>query len=77
MKNEVKSVKIIINININQKNLEYLITIKKLVRNLISWAEFLSNFNLIISYIIRKKIKKINLLIFFLNNWFSIHNYND
>ena len=52
----------------DHKSLKYFITIKKLIRCQAHWAEFLSGFNFVISYILSKKNHKPDLLICRPNN---------
>ena len=47
---------------IDHKKLEYFMTTKKLISRQVRWAEFLSEFNFVISYQSRKKNNKTNAL---------------
>ena len=58
------------------KSLEYFMTIKKPTKRQIHWAEFLSEFNFIISYTLSKKNQKVDSLTHYLNN-LPLDNYND
>lgn len=65
-----------IKVIIDHKKLKYIMTKKKLNRRQAYWAEFLSKFNFIISYIAGKKNAKVDVLTQYLNNN-SVNDYNN
>lgn len=65
---ELDGTKMTLKVIINPQNLDYFMTIKKLIRYKVCQTKFLSGQNFVISYILGRKIQKADLLTKHLND---------